>query len=149
MSQKYKNEKPLTASSFLVRSNGAIERIGPESEDKNQIATWGGNTNGGLESTNLEDLLANWNPNPEYICLLGDKEPKKRPYKEALREGDLWWNTEEKHLYVYDQSEWVSTTTGPSGVLLIAGQWDDEAGQIQLTFKDGLLKNVVVGSATT
>lgn len=146
--RKYKNEKPESAASFLVRSNGAIERIGPDSEDNNQIATWGG-PDGGINSTNLEDLLANWNPNPEYICLLGSEEPKNRPYKEALVEGDLWWNTQEKHLYVYEEGEWVSTTTGPSGLLVIAGQWNGAAGQLEMTFNNGVLSNVVVGSAST
>ena len=143
--RKYKNEKPLTASSFLVASGGAIRRIGPVSEDNNQIATWGAD-NSSLDSTNLEDLLANWNPNPEYICLLGDKEPDKRPYKEPLVEGDLWWNTDEKSLYVYEDETWVLTTSGVSGTLKVNGEWGLDAGTIELTFTGGLLTNVVIDS---
>ena len=146
--RKYKNEKPLTASSFLVRSTGQISRIGPPSEDRNQIATWGAD-NSSLESTNLEDLLANWNPNPEYICLTGNKEPDKRPYEEPLEQGDLWWNTDEKHLYVYEGDKWVSTTSGVSGTLTVGGMWGTETGAIELTFTGGLLTNVVVGAAST
>ncbi len=146
--KKYKNEKPLTASSFLVGEGGAIRRIGPPSEDRNQIATWGSD-NSALESTNLEELLANWNPNPEYICLLGDKEPDKRPYKEPLEQGDLWWNTDEKHLYVFEGNAWESTTTGATGVMIISGQWGNDSGQLELTFDQGLLKSVVVGTGSS
>ena len=146
--RKYKNEKPLTASSFLVGPGGAIRRIGPPSEDRNQIATWG-SENSALESTNLEDLLANWNPNPEYICLLGDKEPEKRPYKEPLEQGDLWWNTDEKHLYVFEGNAWESTTTGATGVLTISGMWGTDSGQLELTFAQGLLKSVVASASST
>lgn len=147
---KYKNEKSNPTGSFLVKSTGQVQLIsGFESSDNNQIVTWD-KDDSSLNSVGLQELLDNWDPNPRYISIVSPSEPKKRPFKEELVEGDLWYSTTEEKQYTWvtilpaEEPSWVETFKEPNGFTGIVTVPQGSLKYSQLNFVDGLLKTVDV-----
>lgn len=140
---QYKNKKVQGNGSLFI-SNGAAIFIGGGGKDKNQVLVHDGSSNG-IITADLKELLELWNPNPRYICLVSADEPKKRPDKEPLEEGDLWYKPAEKLQYTYYNKQWV-LTSGPPGVTTIVSILQPEPNPpISLQ----ILNGSIIGVTTT
>ena len=133
-----KNRARSNGSLFFL--NNLVTLIGGGEKDVNQVVTFNKGFPNQLETTDFTELLKNANPNPRYISIVSEEEPKNRPDKEDFICGDLWYKPSEKTQYTITEEGWVKTG-GPPG-LDTSVVITTETQIITMTFTNGVLTNV-------